>query len=191
MTPNHSIQRMGASRLVQSQFVAQCRLAPTADAARLVVMRALVIIVFVGLVVPEMAQAAGNTNELSLFKHQGRRQAYEWRISEARIAATPKWDIDRRRIPIAPEKAWRIATAWFKKQGRARPDLVRLEIVPFVRDIDLSAERKRLLKDLLERYYYRIECVPAVFDSMVVIVLMDGSVLEPLRIPSLSAGEIK
>jgi hypothetical protein len=154
-------------------------------------MRALVIIVLVGLFVPESAQAAGSTNELSLFKHQGRRQAYEWRISEARIAATPKWNIDRHRIPIAPEKAWQIAKAWFKKQGRSRPDLVRLEIVPFVRDIDLSAEQKRLLKSLLDRYYYRIECVPAVFDSMVVVVLMDGSMLEPLPIATLPAEEIK
>jgi hypothetical protein len=154
-------------------------------------MRALALVVLVGLVVPELAQAEGNTNELSLFKHQGRRQAYEWRISEGRIAATPKWDIDRHKIPVAPEKAWQIAKAWFKKQGRSRPDLVRLEIVPFVRDIDLGAERKRVLKDLLDRYYYRIECVPAVFDSMVVVVLMDGSVLEPLPIASLPAEEIR
>jgi hypothetical protein len=34
MTPNHSIQRMGASRLAQSQFVAHGRLAPAADAGR-------------------------------------------------------------------------------------------------------------------------------------------------------------
>jgi hypothetical protein len=32
--PNHSIQRTGASRLGQSQFVAQRRLAPVADAER-------------------------------------------------------------------------------------------------------------------------------------------------------------
>jgi hypothetical protein len=32
--PNHSIQRMGASRLAQSQLMARRRLAPTADAGR-------------------------------------------------------------------------------------------------------------------------------------------------------------
>jgi hypothetical protein len=32
--PNHSIQRMGASRLAQLQFRRQRRLAPTADAHR-------------------------------------------------------------------------------------------------------------------------------------------------------------
>jgi hypothetical protein len=32
--PNHSIQRMGASRSVQSQSMRQGRLAPTADAER-------------------------------------------------------------------------------------------------------------------------------------------------------------
>ena len=170
-------------------FLSQWPGAP--DPGRWVVMRTLVLIVLVGLVVPELAQAAGNTNELSLFKHQGRRQAYEWRISEARIAAMPKWDIDRHRIPIAPEKAWQIAKAWLKKRGTSRHDLVKLEIVPFVRDIGLSAERKRLLKDFLNRYYYRIECVPAVFDSMVVVVLMDGNVLEPLPIASLPPEEIK
>jgi hypothetical protein len=29
--PNHTIQRMGASRLAQRQFRSRCRLAPTAD----------------------------------------------------------------------------------------------------------------------------------------------------------------
>ncbi len=33
-TANHSIQRMGASRLGQRQYVYQWRLAPTADAER-------------------------------------------------------------------------------------------------------------------------------------------------------------
>jgi hypothetical protein len=34
MTPNHSIQRMGASRSGQCQFERRWRLAPTADAER-------------------------------------------------------------------------------------------------------------------------------------------------------------
>ena len=34
MRPNHSIQRMGASRSAHLQFLRQWRLAPTADAGR-------------------------------------------------------------------------------------------------------------------------------------------------------------
>jgi hypothetical protein len=73
-----------------------------------------------------------------LFKHQGRRQAYEWRISEARIAATPTWRMDAKKAPVAPDKAWRIAKDWFKKQGKSQPDFVMMEIRPFVIDSDLQ-----------------------------------------------------
>lgn len=134
---------------------------------------------------------ASSTNEWSLFKHQGRHQAYEWRISEARIASTPRWDIDTAKIPVTPDKAWRIAKDWFKKQNQEHPAFVKMEVRPFVLDNELSPETRSRLKDVLGRYYYRIECIPAAFDSMVVVVLMDGSVLEPVPIPDLALEWLK
>ena len=81
--------------------------------------------------------------------------------------------------------------AWFKKQGNLEPDFVRVEIRPFVINSTLSSESGRRLGDLLDHYYYRIECIPAAFDSMFVVVLMDGTVLEPARIANLPPQEIK
>jgi hypothetical protein len=190
--PNQALDRMTRSAVsCMFQFGRPRRAPRHRSACRWVFMRALPLLLLVCLLVPVAALGAGTTNELSLLKYQGRRQAYEWRISEARIAATPKWNIDAGKIPVAPDRAWQIAKEWFKKQGKSRPDLLRLEIVPFVRDTDLSADRKRQLKDLLGRYYYRVECVPAAFDSMVVAVLMDRSVLEPFPIANLPPEEIK
>src|SRR5256885_250584 len=102
------------------------------------------------------AFAAGDTNEFTLFKHQARRAAYEWRISEARILATPEWKIDSKKIPVSPDKAWKIAQAWFRKQGRSGAgDFVRMEI----RSFDLSGTNK----NLRGRCFYRIECSPMQF----------------------------
>jgi len=130
------------------------------------------------------AFADGSTNEFTLFKHQARRAAYEWRISEARILATPEWRIGSKKIPVSPDKAWQIAQGWFRKQSRGGPgDFVRMEIHSF----DPSGTSK----DLRRRCFYRIECRPMQFDSMLVVVLMDGTVLEPKRMPDLSPEEIK
>lgn len=161
------------------------------DSGRWVAMRRFSAVLLVLMLVAGGALGADRTNELTLFKHQGRRQAYEWRISEARVAATPKWNMDRAKVPVAPEKAWRIAKDWFKKQGELEADFVRMEIRPFVINSTLSSESRHRLGDLLDRYYYRIECIPAAFDSMLVVVLMDGTVLEPVRIAHLPLEEIK
>ncbi len=98
------------------------------------------------------AFAGGDTNEFTLLKHQARRQAYEWRVSEARILTTPEWNINATKAPVAPEKAWKIAKDWFTKKGRGETDFVRLELRPF----DLSGESKSLRR----RYFYPIECSP-------------------------------
>jgi len=161
------------------------------EPGRWVAMRRFSAVLLVLMLVAGGALGADRTNELTLFKHQGRRQAYEWRISEARVAATPKWNMDRAKVPVAPEKAWRIAKDWFKKQGELEADFVRMEIRPFVINSTLSSESRHRLGDLLDRYYYRIECIPAAFDSMLVVVLMDGTVLEPVRIAHLPLEEIK
>jgi hypothetical protein len=129
------------------------------------------------------AFAGGSTNEFTLFKYQSRKDAHEWRISEATIRATPEWKIGSKKIPVSPDRAWQIAQEWFRKQGRGAGDFVRMEIRSF--------DPSRYSKTLRDRCFYRIECVPMQFDSMLVVVLMDGTVLEPIRIPNLPPEEIK
>ena len=145
-------------------------------------MREMAVIPMVLLVAQLSAFAAGDTNEFTLFKHQARRTAYEWRISEARIRATPEWKMGSKKIPVSPDRAWQIAQDWFRKQGRGGVgDFVRMEI----RSFDPSGASK----SLRGRCFYRIECIPMQFDSMLVVVLMDGTVLEPRRIPNLPPQE--
>jgi hypothetical protein len=147
-------------------------------------MRDLFVIPLLLLAAQFSALAGGSTNEFILFKHQARRAAYEWRISEARILATPEWKIGSKKIPVSPDRAWQIAQDWFRKQGRGGAGgFVRMEI----RSFDPSGTSKTWRG----RCFYRIECNPMQFDYMLVVVLMDGSVLEPMRIPDLPPEEIK
>ena len=134
--------------------------------------------------------AAGNP-ELVLQKYQGLHQAYEWRIKQERILATPEWNVDSTNIPIAPDKAWQITKDWFLKQGKPRPDFVRIEIRPFVPE----SENTKLDERLKKKFYYQIQCSPThyaeggKFDYMFVFVLMDGTVLEPILIDSLEGDK--
>jgi len=118
--------------------------------------------------------AAGETNGF-VFTHQGRHQAYEWYFSESRILKTPEWKIDSAACPLAPHKAWQIAKRWLEKHDRSGSTLVRIQILPFIRE----GESRELEKRFGKRFYYRIEVIPAMFDSMLVYVLMDGTVVEP------------
>jgi hypothetical protein len=148
------------------------------------IMRASIATLWLMLLTATSCFAGGDTNEVTLFKHQARRQAYEWRISKARILATPEWRIGSKKVPVSPDKAWQIAQDWFRKQGRGGAgDFVRMEI----RSFDISGTSK----DLRGKCFYRIECSPLQFDYMVVVVLMDGTVLQPERIPDLPPEEIK
>jgi hypothetical protein len=147
-------------------------------------MRTLVVIPLLLLAAQLSALAAGDTNEFTLFKHQARRAAYEWRISEARILATPEWKIGSKKIPLSPDRAWQIAQEWFRKQGQGGAgDFVRIEIRSF--------DPGGYSKSLRGKCYYCVESIPRAFDSMLVVVLMDGTVLEPRGIPNLSPEEIK
>jgi hypothetical protein len=147
-------------------------------------MRIFVVIPLLLLAAQLSALAVGDTNEFTLFKHQARRAAYEWRISDARILATPEWKIGSKKIPVSPDKAWRIVQDWCRKRGQGGAgDFVRMEI----RSFDPSFTRKTWRG----RCFYRIEFIPMQFDSMLAVVLMDGTVLEPRRIPDLSPEEIK
>jgi hypothetical protein len=116
-----------------------------------------------------------------LFKRLREHETCEWRISEARALATPEWNIDSSDAPLAPDKAWKIAKDWFARQGKPRPEFVKIEIRPFVPE----SESTKLNEGLKKRFYYLIDCSPVHhiegmnFDYMSVIVLMDATVLEP------------
>jgi hypothetical protein len=129
--------------------------------------------------------AGPSTNEFTLFKQQSRHQAYEWRLSEARLLATPGWDAEHQKIRLGPDKAWQIARVWLKKHGYDSPELVSITL----RRLAIESNVGRLDKRWLTRFFYRIECVPAVFDSMLVVVLLDGTVVEPSPIPDLPVQE--
>ncbi|HEY5909626.1 MAG TPA: hypothetical protein VJA21_03370 [Verrucomicrobiae bacterium] len=133
---------------------------------------------------PSLVLAAGNTNEFTLLKWQSRRDAYEWRISEARILATPTWETASAKIPVAPDKAWKIVTRWLTKKGKGDPgSFIKME----VRLFDLS----ETYKPFRDRFFYRIEYPQGAFDYMVAVVLMDGTVLEPKWVPWPKPEEIK
>jgi hypothetical protein len=141
-------------------------------------------IAHIALLLAAQLSAFGYTNEITLLKYQSRRAAHEWRISEARILATPEWKMGSKKVPVSPDKAWQIAQDWFKKEGRGGAgDFVSIEI----RSFDPGGYSKKLRG----KCYYRVECIPAPFDSMLVVILMDGTVLEPLRIPNLPTEEIQ
>jgi hypothetical protein len=85
--------------------------------------------IFVLALSPSLQAFAGlSTNEFILFKHQSRHQAYEWRLSEARLLATPEWSFDGHKIPLGPDKAWQIARVWLKKHGHDSPELVSITL---------------------------------------------------------------
>ena len=134
----------------------------------------------------DFAFAAGETNGF-VFTHQGRHQAYEWHISEERILKAPEWKIDSAPCPLAPHKAWQIAKRWLEKHDRSGSTLVRIQILPFIR----GGESRELEKRFGKRFYYRIEVIPAMFDSMLVYVLMDGTVVESKPRKQLTEVEMK
>jgi hypothetical protein len=135
------------------------------------------------LIVAAVAALGADTNEITLFKHQARWHIYEWRISEDRILATPEWRFEKK-IPIPPDKAVKIAKRWLEKRG-GLDSLMEIYIRPFV----IKTAYSDAIRPLERRFYYVIHCRPGgvFFDSMKVVVLMDGSVLEPKEIREIGA----
>jgi hypothetical protein len=97
------------------------------------------------------------------------------------MLATPEWNMGSEKIPLQPDRAWQIARNWFVTNNCANPELIKIEIFPVVRESE--ADGTIIDKRLARRFYYRVECIPGLLDTMVVYVLMDGSVLEPINEP--------
>jgi hypothetical protein len=122
---------------------------------------------------------AAEVSDYLIKSYQSRHQKFEWHFQFSRVLATPEWDIEKASVPLDPGKAWQIAKKWMKKHGCENPQLISIEISPFIREAEIEDLDPRLSK----RFYYSIRCVPAIFDTMMVYVLLDGSVLEPLQEP--------
>jgi hypothetical protein len=131
-------------------------------------MRTLIITSFLLLVAPACSFAT-DTNQFTLLSSL----TIEWSISESRVLATPKW-IPGESIPLPPDKAWRIARDWFQAHGFSKPRLVTMSIQ------GISSLKTG---DIPDRFYYLIwySSPKPSMDSKVVI-LMDGTVLEPHQI---------
>jgi hypothetical protein len=127
------------------------------------------------------AGAAETNSEYLTFTYQSRHQDFEWHFYFSRMLATPEWNMDTLKIPLAPDKAWCIAKKWFKKYGCDNPELVSIDIRPFI--IEQYTKNDKIDSRLSKRFYYCITCVPEFLDSMKVYVLMDGTVVEPIQEP--------
>ena len=126
-------------------------------------------------------EAPAQTNDHCLvYTYQARHGDFEWHMYFSRMLATPEWNMDSEKIPLQPDKAWQIARSWFRTNNCANPELVSIEIRPVVREQEATGD---IDQRLAKRFYYRIQCIPGFLDTMVVYVLMDGSVLEPIREP--------
>ena len=131
------------------------------------------------LLLPSCPALAKEETDYLIKKYQSRHQDFTWHFHFSRILATPEWAIDKRRTPLDPSKAWQIAKKWMKKNGCENPELLTIQISPFVPEHQIGNLDPRLSK----RFYYTVHCMPASFDSMIVYVLLDGSVLEPVKPP--------
>ena len=138
-------------------------------------MRILIITSWLALVAPVLSYAAGDTNEFTLFTSRADGQKFEWRISESRLLATPAWSPDSQSVPLSPDKAWQIARDWSQAHGYSKPHLLMVMLQPF------SAPKTS--EGAHGRFYYHIECSSpehSVFAR--VVVLMDGTVIEPHQV---------
>ena len=138
-------------------------------------MRTLIITSWLVLVAPVLSHAAGDTNEFTLFTSRVDGQKSEWKISESRILATPEWKPGAESIPLSPDKAWQIARGWCLKHGFGESDLASLWIQPIPRTgVD-------------SRFYYSIRCHNSAHRNFIeVVVLLDGTVLEPRQVSDLA-----
>jgi hypothetical protein len=125
----------------------------------------------------ETGALANGTNEVTLLTFSSRRQSYKWRIPEDRLRADRTWDIRSKEAPLQLKRAVKIADAWLRKRSHS-VELVKIEIQSLAaRDASLAGH-----------YIYILEYLTGTFDSMAVVILMDGTVVEPVLVPRQEGG---
>jgi hypothetical protein len=94
-----------------------------------------------------------------------------WRVSESRVQATPDW-IPGKPIPLSPEKAFEIARAWSLSHDYLDPELEAIRIQRF--------GALKMDEAIHSKFYYQVVCHSSEkATAMTVVILMDGTVLEP------------
>jgi hypothetical protein len=107
--------------------------------------------------------------EVQIMSATTRHADYVWKLPESRLRQLPKWNRLRDRPPLAPEKALKIADKW-----------VAHNFVPyFLLEIRIMRCRSDPYKDV---FYYVMEYEKPAFDVLRVVVLMDGTILQPKEI---------
>jgi RNA polymerase sigma factor (sigma-70 family) len=94
-----------------------------------------------------------------------------WRVSESRVLATPEWIPDKT-IPLSPDKAFEIARDWSLSHGyhNSQLDTIRIQRFGALKNDEV----------INSRFYYQVVCrSPEKTSAVTVIVLMDGTVIEP------------
>lgn len=135
-------------------------------------MRTLIIISLL-LVLPVCTVMAQNTNrELTVLTQRNYMGPTNiWRVSESRVLATPDW-IPGKTIPLLPDKAFEIARDWSLSHGYHDPQLDTIRIQRFG-----SLKNDEAIHS---KFYYHVVCSsPDKTPAATVIILMDGTVIEP------------
>jgi hypothetical protein len=137
------------------------------------------------LLVASICSFAADTNQITLFTLHASGQVEEWRISESRVLATPEW-IPGESIPLSPDKAWEIARDWSLAHGYSKPHLLGMLIQP------VSTPITSVIIPSPCRFYYDITCSSPEHSRFAqVVVLMDGTVLEPHQVTDASASNLQ
>jgi hypothetical protein len=135
------------------------------------------LVIFCVLSAAALGAADISDNTHTSFHHQTTRGTYHWHLSAERLLQTPEWNPETEPIPLAPDKACRLAGDWLKTHSFTNFVLEGVRIVRYDRT-SLSPKGKQLAK----RFYYKIEFTKPV-EMIYAYVLLDGTVLEPTITP--------
>jgi hypothetical protein len=115
-----------------------------------------------------------------VFVHQGLRRKYEWHIPYSRLLQSSKSSLPDDVPELGGHQAWQIAQTWLTGHGSEEPKCVSCETLGvIINPCDIPWNYVGAI-----RHFYRIRCEVALFDTMDVYVLMNGTVVEPTPTPA-------
>jgi hypothetical protein len=117
---------------------------------------------------------------VTIWKHSSRQEDYRWVVPLELLKQTPSWNPSENEIPMSPRKAFRVAKAWIDQK---HPGSELLGI--YLKSVGPTHER------LKKYFFYCFEFQVGEFDSMAVIVLLNGKVVEPRVDPAHSSPALK
>jgi hypothetical protein len=114
----------------------------------------------------------GGTNLLILSYERKLGLTNEWFVSTNQALSSPRWDPLNAAIPLSPDKAVRIAHRWIETNGDTPGSGMTIRIRPLA-----------MFPPYASTYVYIITFDVGFDDQMSCVILMDGSVVEPVRLP--------